>query len=299
MKIWLWVSLFLAHMLCFAGIAVALEKNPSITAAAAASAEPEKGLPENRTAVSPPPSREIELKQALSQYSYHQKAMVLIEEYRSLLQSFADIAEERFKANQGSQHDVLMAQLETLKLVGRQIEHERQLNTTRAHINRLLSRSPETQIETPSHDSTFNELPYSLEELHRSALKNAVHAGRYGEDSSKVVRRNVQNRNEPAATADIYSALERSYSEAMTAQRLIKLYKTSLIPLAGVALESALGSYQAGTTSFQQVIDTFLISLEAQMDFSRVAADYRQALVEMEVHTGLDLTREKENANAS
>jgi len=269
MKIRFLVPLLVVH-LCFAGVAAAQENIDN-----------------------------TELKHVLGEHSYHKRAIELLEEYRSLLQTFADIAEEKFKADQGSQHDVLIAQLEALKLVGSQAEHERRLNATRALINRLLSRSPETRIETPSVDTTLNELPYSLEELHRSALKNSAPAGRQGKNGSALLQRHTQNEHEHAVASALYFALEQAYSEAATAQRLIQLYKTSLIPLAGFALESALGSYQTGTTDFQQLINTVLIALDAQMNYCRAATDYRKALAQMEALTGLDLTLEKENANAS
>lgn len=322
MRIRPWVPLFLAIM-CLSTAAAARESRPPegteavsldrVTASAPIVASSPIAAPEEEAPIelkalegdldrSPPlpdrPGDQAEaVVQSIIEYSLLSKTISIIEEYRQLLQGLADIAEERFKAAKGSQHDVLMAQLLTLTLTGRKAEYEKRLSRSRSLINRLLSRAPDTRIEIIPLDSPPAGLSWSLEEIRELALKGSA-------------RRKCQagNRFDPPAQnpsaegvhtpSNFTYALEEAYSQAASAQQLMQLYQTSLIPLAGVTLESALGSYQAGPTPFQQLIDTVTISMDAQIDHCRATADYRKAIVRLETLTGLDLTAKKDHANA-
>jgi outer membrane protein, heavy metal efflux system len=276
--------LFLIAVLSFSGVCMAQEEKSSDRKAS-------------------PTSRQAELKKAYIDYDHLHKARAVLEEHRSLLQSFADIAEARFRVGQGGQQDVLMAQVEMLKFVEREAEFERRLRAASRAINGLLSNPPGAPVREPA-DLKVVELPYSLEELFRSAQDRTQSSRRREEDaaSGQPEERNDpggERANRPSTFESLYSEIEEAYADATAAYRIVQLYHTSLIPLAGSSLESSFESYQAGRTSFEQLMEAVLTLLDSQLKHYENIANYQKALARLEPITGLDLTAVKETADAS
>jgi outer membrane protein, heavy metal efflux system len=82
--------------------------------------------------------------------AYVQETLGVLESNGRLLEQIERIADARYRVGQGSQQDVLKAQLERTKLL-REIAHHHQLmGTAQAQLRKLLNRppdSPETQVE--------------------------------------------------------------------------------------------------------------------------------------------------------
>lgn len=114
-----------------------------------------------------------DLKRAYYEYVLIHKSTEIVEESKGLLDSFAQVAEARYRVGQGTQQDVLKAQVEISKLVDRlEVLHQRRVIAA-ALINSLLSRPPETPLGRPADVWKGDEVRYSLEELQQLAMSSA------------------------------------------------------------------------------------------------------------------------------
>ncbi|MDP3540951.1 MAG: TolC family protein [Elusimicrobiota bacterium] len=85
--------------------------------------------------------------------------------------------------------------------------------------------------------------------------------------------------------ADLRSAFVR----VQTAQRLAESYKTSLLPQAESALTVAESSYQAGRSSFLDLLDAQRSLLNFKLEYYQYLADYEQRTAELERVIGEEL----------
>jgi outer membrane protein TolC len=70
---------------------------------------------------------------------------------------------------------------------------------------------------------------------------------------------------------------------------LVRLYRTSIVPQARAAVQASLAGYQVGRVSFMQLIDNQMTVNRYQTESYRLAADYQQALGELEALVGQPL----------
>ncbi|MFP5212817.1 MAG: TolC family protein [Acidobacteriota bacterium] len=213
----------------------------------------------------------VELRRAYLEYSSLKRSMAVVEENRLLLQSISDIAEARFRTGHGNQQDVLCAQLETLRLMERQVELEKRVQAAGARIDRLLGRPPGTAVNAPPETAKRTRLAYSLDQLRKMAAESS--AKRRGGDAFQY-------------------DLERAHAEASTSERLVELQEKNIIPLAKVALESAFSAYQNGTGDFQTLREIYLTLTESRLGLEEALAAYGGAVAEMESLTGVEITKE-------
>jgi outer membrane protein, heavy metal efflux system len=113
-----------------------------------------------------------EVKRAYYDYVLVHKSLDIVEESKGLLDSFAQVAEAKYRVGQGTQQDVLKAQVEISKLVDRHEVLEQRRIIARALINSLISRPVESPLGQPE-DNPQNAVQYSLEELQQIARGNA------------------------------------------------------------------------------------------------------------------------------
>jgi cobalt-zinc-cadmium efflux system outer membrane protein len=85
--------------------------------------------------------------------------------------------------------------------------------------------------------------------------------------------------------ADLRSAFVR----VQTAQRLAESYKTSLLPQAESALAVAESGYQAGRSSFLDLLDAQRSLLDFKLEYYQYLADYEQRIAELERVIGEEL----------
>ena len=83
--------------------------------------------------------------------------------------------------------------------------------------------------------------------------------------------------------------LRTAFVRAQTAQRLAESYKTSLLPQAESALMVAESGYQAGRTSFLDLLDAQRSLLSFKLEYYRYLADYEQRAAELERVIGEEL----------
>src|SRR5215471_4718844 len=102
----------------------------------------------------------VQVKEAYLQLGYIQASLVVLDRNDKLLEQIEKIADARYRVGQGTQQDVLKAQLERTKLQLEVVHHHNVMQTQQALMQKLLNRtaaSPdvttEPLIETPlSHD---------------------------------------------------------------------------------------------------------------------------------------------------
>ncbi|HMW02949.1 MAG TPA: TolC family protein, partial [Acidobacteriota bacterium] len=76
-----------------------------------------------------------------------------------------------------------------------------------------------------------------------------------------------------------------------TAQRLIKLYGTTIIPQATLSLDSAIAGYEVGKVDFLTLLDNLVTLLNYQLSYYEQLSNEKKALASMEPYLGMELTR--------
>lgn len=94
-----------------------------------------------------------------------------------------------------------------------------------------------------------------------------------------------------STTSTLYYNLKDGYIVATTSERLVQLYKTVLIPQAGLTLESGFASYQVGTVDFLTLVDTVVTMLDYQLKYYEALKEFQKALAQLEPLVGIELTK--------
>lgn len=89
---------------------------------------------------------------------------------------------------------------------------------------------------------------------------------------------------------EIRFELKQQYLSAKTAEKLISLYATGIVPQSSLALESSMSSYQVGKVDFLSLLANFTTVLNYETDYYRQVADYMTAVARMESLTGVEIT---------
>jgi len=105
-----------------------------------------------------------ELRNAYYEYYLAYRSTEIITRTKDLMQNVQQIAETRYGTGQGTQQDVLRAQLEVLMLLDRIAEEERKTETQASMINRLVGRDPLAPLGRPA-EPPRTSLEKSVEDL--------------------------------------------------------------------------------------------------------------------------------------
>ncbi|HJQ65490.1 MAG TPA: TolC family protein [Gemmatimonadales bacterium] len=81
-------------------------------------------------------------------------------------------------------------------------------------------------------------------------------------------------------------------------RNLARLYRSSILPQARGAVQAALASYRVGRVSFMQLVDNQMTVNRYETESIRVAADYNQAVGELEALVGRPLATDSAAAGA-
>jgi cobalt-zinc-cadmium efflux system outer membrane protein len=92
-----------------------------------------------------------------------------------------------------------------------------------------------------------------------------------------------------ATSQNLQFRIKDDYLMAQTSWRLMEMYGKTVIPQAGLALESSLSSYQTGAVDFLTVVTNFMTMIEYEVNYQEEAAAYQQALARLEEMTGTRL----------
>jgi outer membrane protein TolC len=79
--------------------------------------------------------------------------------------------------------------------------------------------------------------------------------------------------------------------KVQTAERLVKLYRDSIIPQAEQSLKAAEIGYQAGKVDFLNLIDSQRVLLDFNLAFYRAVADFGINIAELERVVGIELSK--------
>jgi outer membrane protein, heavy metal efflux system len=110
------------------------------------------------------------VKAAYYEFFYAHQALAIHHERVDLLKRFFEIANAKFRVGQGTQVDVLKAQVELSKLLQHLPLLEQQLKTAKARLNTLLNRDPLAPLGVPG-EPAARRLGSTLEGLQDRALR--------------------------------------------------------------------------------------------------------------------------------
>ncbi|MCS7023234.1 MAG: TolC family protein [Bryobacteraceae bacterium] len=89
-----------------------------------------------------------------------------------------------------------------------------------------------------------------------------------------------------AAHQSLFFRIQDDYALAEASARLVEIYRQSVIPQAGLVLESSLISYQAGKTDLLAVLNNQMALLEHEMSYWEQLLNLHLALVRLEEASG-------------
>lgn len=114
-----------------------------------------------------------DLKEAYFDYGLVMKSMEIIEKDRKLLQAVTEVAQSRYAVGEGSQQDVLRAQLELSRVQDRLAVLEQRRSSMGALINNLAYRPAGSKLGMPGFPEKA-QLAFTEEEVLRRAVQNAA-----------------------------------------------------------------------------------------------------------------------------
>ena len=130
-------------------------------------------------------------------------------------------------------------------------------------------------------------LPVYARQKQRPALEEAA-AG------ESVERRRLEN-----STAVLFFRIKDRYLAATTAQRLIKLYGTTIIPQSSLSLESAIAGYEVGRVDFLTLLDNLVTLLNYELSYYEQISMQERAVAGLEPLVGADLSSKDSTGGAS
>jgi cobalt-zinc-cadmium efflux system outer membrane protein len=105
-----------------------------------------------------------QLKAAYFQLAYVQQTLGVLERDERLLEQIEKVAEARYRVGQGTQQDVLKAQLQRTKILRELAHHHELMESQQAQLKKILNRPPDS-VDISVDDLTETPLGYTSEEL--------------------------------------------------------------------------------------------------------------------------------------
>jgi outer membrane protein, heavy metal efflux system len=90
-------------------------------------------------------------------------------------------------------------------------------------------------------------------------------------------------------TTILFFKLKDKYLAAMTADRLVSLYGTTIIPQSSLSLESAIAGYEVGTVDFLTLLDNIVTLLNYELSYYEQLSNEEKAVAAMEPLVGVSL----------
>jgi outer membrane protein TolC len=107
-----------------------------------------------------------------------------------------------------------------------------------------------------------------------------------------------QKRLENLATLLLFRVKDRHVA-ATTAERLAKLYGTTIIPQSTLSLESAIAGYEVGTVDFLTLMDNLVTLLNYQLSYYEQVSNVEKAVAQLEPLVGVSLRGNKSSAGGT
>lgn len=86
---------------------------------------------------------------------------------------------------------------------------------------------------------------------------------------------------------DLLAKLKDLYTQATTADRLVALYKTAILPQAELSLKSAVAAYQVGKVDFLTLLNGLTVVLENEIRYHEELTSFDKAVAQLEEVAGL------------
>jgi outer membrane protein TolC len=150
----------------------------------------------------------------------------------------------------------------------------------------LINDLPSSVLSSPvgeSRDSYTGTLSINIPIFQKRKYDAGVREANARLKSSEKAYRNIENMT--------LFGVKDFHFKVQTAERLVKLYRDSIIPQAEQSLKAAEIGYQAGQVDFLNLIDSQRILLDFQLAYYRSVADFGINLSELERVIGAELLR--------
>ena len=138
---------------------------------------------------------------------------------------------------------------------------------------------------SPSRNADMGECSMTLPGLNRGKHDAEIQEAR---SEVEALRSEYQNR-----IAQALQQIEETRLQALSAKRLVDLYKDTLHPQSQMTLRSASAAYQVDQTDFLDVLDSQNMTLEIDYAYFRALGEYEARLAELEEAVGVPLPRER------
>ncbi len=102
--------------------------------------------------------------------------------------------------------------------------------------------------------------------------------------SARAERERLEN-----ATSLLFFRIKDRYLAATTAQRLLKLYSTTIIPQSSLSLESAISGYEVGKVDFLTLLDNLVTLLNYELGYYEQISNVEKAIAALEPFVGFNL----------
>ncbi len=91
------------------------------------------------------------------------------------------------------------------------------------------------------------------------------------------------------ATSLLFFRVKDRYLAVTTAQRLLKLYGTTIIPQSSLSLESAIAGYEVGKVDFLTLLDNLMTLLNYELGYYEQLSNQEKAIAALEPFVGVNL----------
>lgn len=128
---------------------------------------------------------------------YLDRTVDIIDENRSLMRDFVEVAQTKYRVGSGLQSDVLLAQLELSRLMDRRLRAESMRSAMQSALNQMLSRPGGMPITLPSRppNETLPQLPPDSELLQRAVSERPQLAAEQALVDAARSRLDLANKN--------------------------------------------------------------------------------------------------------
>ncbi len=105
-----------------------------------------------------------------------------------------------------------------------------------------------------------------------------------------AIKLSENKQNYEISKNNLYFRADDYYFSAKTAQNLIDLYKSGIIPQSRLSLESAISSYQVGDVDFLTLLNNLVTLFNFEIEYYRHISDYQIAVARLEEILSLQVT---------
>jgi outer membrane protein, heavy metal efflux system len=105
-----------------------------------------------------------------------------------------------------------------------------------------------------------------------------------------VASESLERRRLESSTSVLFFRIKDRYLAATTAQRLVKLYGTTIIPQSSLSLESAIAGYEVGRVDFLTLLDNLVTLLNYELNYYEQISIQQRSIAELEPLVGIELS---------